>query len=188
MEDIQVIKEFLSESEREGLFLLLTKHTQWHEELFIVGTNQTQTKKIKRKMAYVSETPTMYRYANLEFPGTVWSMPLLGIVDRLGKVTGKEFNSVLMNYYKNGRDEIKWHSDKEETLGENPVIACVNLGATRKFWFKKIGHGNKPFFHEVADGDLLIMGENCQKNYLHAILKEPDVVDPRISLTYRYNY
>ena len=64
----------------------------------------------------------------------------------------------------------------------------MNLGATRKFWFRKKESGSEKFFYEVENGDLLIMGENCQKNYLHAILKEPEVKEPRISLTYRFNF
>ncbi len=108
--------------------------------------------------------------------------------DKLEKEISAKFNSVLLNLYANGKDEIKWHSDKEESLGENPVIACLNIGAKRKFWFRKKETGSDKFFYEVENGDLLIMGENCQKNYLHAILKEPDVKESRISLTYRYNF
>lgn len=94
---------------------------------------------------------------------------------------------MLLNLYENGKDEIRWHSDKEDQLGDEPVIACVNLGATRKFHFLEKETGNKKFYN-VANGDLLIMGDQCQKKFLHAILKEKDVTEPRISLTYRKVY
>ena len=85
---------------------------------------------------------------------------------------------------KDGKDEIKWHSDSEPQLGENPIIATVNLGATRTFRFVNKETGEKiaiPLDH----GDLLMMHENCQKNYKHAILPEKSVKEPRISLTFR---
>ncbi len=37
----------------------------------------------------------------------------------------------------------------------------------------------------MENGDLLIMLDNCQENWLHAILKEKEIKDPRISLTFR---
>lgn len=106
------------------------------------------------------------------------------------------FNSVLLNLYADGKEEIRWHSDKEDQLGERPVIACINLGAGRKFSFLRKGlagesdledEGQKgeriDFF--VEHGDLLLMTEECQERWLHAILKDKSVKEPRISLTFR---
>jgi alkylated DNA repair dioxygenase AlkB len=39
----------------------------------------------------------------------------------------------LINYYRDGKDRVAWHSDDEKELGINPVIASVSLGAERKF-------------------------------------------------------
>ena len=63
----------------------------------------------------------------------------------------------------------------------------MNFGATRKFWFLNKAT-NEKFYHELNNGDLLVMGENCQQNYLHAILKDSTVKEPRISLTFRFNH
>ena len=139
-------------------------------------------------MAYVSDQGVSrsldYTYSKFTVKGQTWTPELLEIRDFLFDKLNIKFNSVLLNLYEDGKDEIKWHSDKEEILGENPVIACVNTGATRKFWFLEKATGIKTPW-TVSDRDLLIMGENCQRNYLHAILKEKEVLEPRISLTFR---
>jgi len=182
-EDVYLIKSFLVETGDHFDYLL--NNMKWIDELNILDSDDKV--KIKRKMAYVFEKPVIYNYAKFWFQGEVWNPCLTYIKERVEEHTGKEFNSVLLNLYEDGRDEIKWHSDKEDTLGDNPVIACVNLGATRKFWFLNKDTGEKSFV-EVADGDLLVMTEDCQENYLHAILKEKEVTTPRISLTFRYNF
>jgi len=189
MEDILIIKNFLSKGVSDYLFKYLKEHVDWKDTLFI--KESYETKKIKRKMEYVSDRAQEYFYANLSFYGNEWEKYIpLGIIRDLLSFENSEyiFNSVLLNMYEDGKDEINWHSDKEETLGERPIIACVNLGATRKMWFRLKSPDSEKFFHEVSHGDLLVMGPDCQKKYLHAILKESDVKEPRISLTYRFNH
>ena len=183
MEDIKLIKGFLTKDFTEKCFDWLLTNIKWHEEL--CSTIDNSMIKINRKMAYVYDKPIVYSYAKLSFEGEIWNEYLVEIRNKLNDEIGGSYNSVLLNLYKDGKDEIKWHSDKEEIIGPNPIIACINLGATRKFWFRKKEVGSEKFFIEVSDGDLLIMGENCQTNYLHAILKEKNVLNSRISLTYR---
>jgi alkylated DNA repair dioxygenase AlkB len=43
------------------------------------------------------------------------------------------FNSVLLNYYRDGNDSVAWHSDKESIMGSQPVIASVSFGQVRSF-------------------------------------------------------
>ena len=61
----------------------------------------------------------------------------------LHKVSNREFripqkfNSVLINYYRNGNDRVGSHSDDEKELGPLPSIASVSLGADRLFRLKR---------------------------------------------------
>ena len=185
MEDISIIKNFLSKGVSDFLFEYLKENIKWHDTLKNIDSDADV--KIKRKMAYCSDIPVDYRYATLYFPGQAWVEPLEVLNKLLSYENNFVFNSCLLNMYADGKDEINWHSDKEESLGERPIIACVNLGAARKFWFRSKEPQSEKFFHIVEHGDLLIMGPDCQSKYLHAILKEKEVVDPRISLTFRYN-
>ncbi len=184
--DFDLIKGFLNPEERVSLLEYCKNNVMWYNHL---RSSNNETVKIPRRMAYFNKDGNGdYAYANLAFPAQRMTEVILSLKEKVTKEVGSDFNSVLFNYYANGKDQINWHSDKEESLGENPVIACVNLGASRKFWYRaKTPNSEKKFFL-LEDGDLLVMGEHCQKNYMHAILQEKAIKTERISLTFRYNY
>ena len=52
------------------------------------------------------------------------------------KASHQEFNCVLVNLYRDGKDSNGWHADNEPELGKNPAIASLSLGATRRFDLK----------------------------------------------------
>jgi alkylated DNA repair dioxygenase AlkB len=184
MTDITILKSFISKENAGICFASLYKNIKW------TGARLTQSGKIikiRRKMAYFSDNGETYNYAGLELEGNKWTNVLAYLRNLVSQKLNHAFNSVLLNLYEDGRDEIRWHSDKEPQLGDNPIIPCLNLGASRNFWFMEKETGIKtPYLCE--SGDLLIMGPNCQKNYLHAILKEKEITESRISLTFRYVY
>lgn len=187
--NIEIIRNFVSNEDADKYFRVLLNEVPWS------GTRKTatgQSIKIKRSMAYFSDDGKPYTYAGLELNGNVWNETLLEIKLRLEEKLPALFNSVLLNLYKDGRDEIRWHSDKEPQLGPYPYIPCLNLGASRKFWFMykypdAYGENHK-FSHTLNNGDLLIMRDKCQEEFLHAVLKEKEVKEPRISLTFRKVY
>jgi alkylated DNA repair dioxygenase AlkB len=45
--------------------------------------------------------------------------------DRLSNFFDYNFNSVIANYYRNGKDTVPWHSDDEPMLGK-----VINLNST----------------------------------------------------------
>jgi len=188
-DDFALTKKFLPPHVADHYFEHLLQHVNWHKTLM---SKENQPVEINRKMAYVYQQPVMYKYANLQLPGDTWSdnhmQELKDLRDYVEEKTGYRFNSVLLNLYETGKDEIKWHSDKEVQLGEKPTIACLNLGATRTLHFAKKGEKDMKIPMVMENGDLLIMGENCQDNWLHAILPERKVKEPRISLTFRWVY
>ena len=92
------------------------------------------------------------------------------------------FNACLFNLYRNGVDSMGWHRDNEPEI-DPACIASVSFGATRDFairhrqtkekWMVSLGHG-----------DLLVM-ENMQRDFDHALPKRLKVHEPRINLTLR---
>jgi alkylated DNA repair dioxygenase AlkB len=88
-----------------------------------------------------------------------------------------------------------WHSDDERSLGPNPVIASLSLGAERRFSFRPKKHNPATQKKDVLQpgqtdvvlqsGSLLLMKEGVQVNYKHALPKALRVHDARINLTYR---
>ena len=103
-------------------------------------------------------------------------------MDRLSEFTGFEFNGVLCNWYRNGDEHMGFHSDDEPEI-DRSLIGSISLGASRRFaWRKKDGsEGGKAV---LESGSLLLM-HHFQKNWKHALLKDPKVGEGRINLTFR---
>ena len=114
-----------------------------------------------------------------------WSPTLLTIKTAVEHACDAAFNSVLLNYYRTERDSMGWHSDDEKVLGENPVIASVNLGATRRFHFKHKHFKEQRVALDLTAGSLLIMAGATQHFWLHQLPKSARALGPRINLTFR---
>jgi len=126
-----------------------------------------------------------YRYSGLSLEPLPFT-PLLETIRRAAEaVTGHRYNSVLLNYYRNGQDSMGMHSDDEPELGPAPAIASVSFGATRPFILrhKRTKETRKL---PLTDGSLLFMGGDMQANWLHGINKTARDPGPRVNLTYRY--
>ena len=50
------------------------------------------------------------------------------------ELTGVRFSYAVLNYYRDGKDYISYHSDREVSDGQ--IVASVSLGATRRFILK----------------------------------------------------
>lgn len=110
---------------------------------------------------------------------------LAGIRAALAQETAAEFNSCLANLYRDGTDSIGFHSDDEPELGPQPTIASVNLGAPRRFVLRSVATGQR-WSVDLGGGDLLLMTNESQSDYRHAVPKTKRAVGPRINLTFRY--
>lgn len=86
------------------------------------------------------------------------------------------FNVVLANRYNNGQDFMGWHSDNEKSLGREPIIASISLGAERRFLVRRKGdkQEDKPrekIEYVLAHGSLLVMTGRMQQLYQHSLPK-----------------
>ena len=100
--------------------------------------------------------------------------------------SGIDFNSVLANRYRDGRDSMGWHADDEAELGVEPVIASISLGATRQMRFRSRTAGARGSVALALEhGSLLWMAGGTQQHYQHAISKTRATVGERINLTFR---
>jgi alkylated DNA repair dioxygenase AlkB len=91
-----------------------------------------------------------------------------------------------LNYYRHGNDSVAWHSDDEKELGNDPVIASLSLGATRRFELKHRHMAVAKSACELNHGSLLVMGRGIQQHWQHQVPKQPVIHEPRINLTFRY--
>ncbi len=112
--------------------------------------------------------------------------PLLRSLGKAVSTTlGVEFNSCLINLYRDGKDYIGEHSDDERDLVKSN-IASISLGATRDFVIKERAKDSKlRLVLALKPGSLVHMYGMCQKLYKHSIPKRLRCKEPRLNITFR---
>ena len=111
---------------------------------------------------------------------------LASAIETLSRRYSRPFDSIGFNLYRDGRDSVAWHADRERFHLENPVVVVVSMGATRTFQIRPKGGGPSTTFR-VAAGDLLAMGGACQHQWEHCVPKSAAVRGPRLSIQFRHH-
>lgn len=165
----------------DRLFQELLTDTPWQQQEITVFNRKMP---MPRLTCWMGEAA--YTYSNLINEPGPWSSPAIEIREQMTALTGKIFNGVLLNLYRDGGDSMGWHADNEASLGTAPLIPSVNLGATRRMRFKpRKGRPGEAFGFDLPHGSVLMMSGATQKNWLHTITKTARPVGPRINLTFR---
>ena len=132
----------------------------------------------------MDEPDLIYGYSNMTMQIVSWSNPVLALKNKLESETKHSFNSVLINYYRNGQDSNGWRSDDEPELGENPIIASISLGGARDFHLRHKTNKHLRQSISLENSSLLMMSGATQHCWQHHIPKRAKAA-PRINLTFR---
>lgn len=161
------------------LLARLQADTPWREETIVVyGKRHLQP----RLSAWYGSAA--YTYSGLQLAPLPLTPLLEALRAQIEQLTGHSFNSVLLNYYRDGRDSMGMHSDDELELGPEPVIASLSLGAPRTFVMQH-KYNKRRVRLALTDGGLLLMAGTTQHYWLHGINKASHAVGARINLTFR---
>lgn len=114
-----------------------------------------------------------------------WTPELLAIKEKVEPMAGVAFNSVLLNYYRDGSDSVAWHSDKETVLGKRPVIASVTFGQVRSFDIRRKADHSEIYSVRLEHGSFLLMKAGLQEAFEHRIAKSIKPLKARVNLTFR---
>lgn len=177
-------KGWLTSTEHARLYGALSVETPWEQRAVILaGKRMPQP----RLVAWMSDPAGLvYRYSGANNVSTPFTDAVREVRSRLWDTDSglRAFNACFLNLYRDQKDSIGYHADDEPCFGEDPVIASVSLGTTRRF---KMQHKATKATRELRldAGDLLVIGGTFQRHYLHAIPKEGRDVGPRINLTFR---
>jgi alkylated DNA repair dioxygenase AlkB len=173
---------WMAKSEADALFAGLRHAIPWEvHRIRLFGRNVDSP----RLSCWIGDPGTGYTYSGAHFDPNPWPIALRAIRARLAGELCIDFNSVLANLYRDGRDSMGWHSDDEPELGAQPVIASLSLGATRRFVLKHRSDPPRKFALELPHGSLLLMRGATQANYRHALPRTSRQIGPRINLTFR---
>jgi alkylated DNA repair dioxygenase AlkB len=163
----------------DQLFKLLWEEIAWEQHTIKLYGRAVLT---PRLTAWMGDGP--YRYSGIVNEPTAWPRALVERRERLQDELGVEFNSCLVNLYRDGADAMGYHSDNEPELGAQPTIASISLGDRRRFVLRHRSTGER-WSWDLGHGDLLVMRDESQSNYAHAIPKTSRQVGPRMNLTFR---
>ena len=184
MPDAEVVfyPELFPALEADRLLSQLVETTQWRQDSVKIYGKPTP---LPRLTAWYGEPGTRYVYSGIVNDPLPWTAALAEIKEAVNAVSGVEFNGVLLNRYRTGKDSMGWHSDDEREFGPNPVIASVSFGGTRNFQLRHKGRKELKASVELTHGSLLIMRGGTQENWQHQIPKTAKAVNERLNLTFR---
>jgi alkylated DNA repair dioxygenase AlkB len=89
-----------------------------------------------------------------------WTADLLDVKTKIEVKCGIVFDSVLLNFYRDGNDSVAWHSDTLPSSGKHHAIASVTFGATRIF---KVRRKNEKYFQPI-DILLILLRTSCTED------------------------
>jgi len=141
----------------------------------------------ERRMMYDREVdvPRLVGHFRLDPPPESMPSAILDaarqVVDRLGV----SFNSVGLNFYRDGRDSVAPHNDHLDELRTGLPIALVSLGASRRMTIRAKEPPRRAVHVDLEPGSLLVMDYATQLHYTHGVPKTTDPVGERISLAFR---
>jgi alkylated DNA repair dioxygenase AlkB len=177
---------FFTQSESQSFFKELLTGINWrHDKIKVYGKEFDQP----RLTAWYGDMDKSYSYSGITMHPETWTPELIAIKSRIQAVEQVEFNSVLLNLYRHGKDSMSWHSDDEPELGKNPIIASVSFGEARRFLLRHKFDKSLPKVEiKLTNGSVLIMKGTTQHFWQHQIPKGGKFLQERINLTFRIIY
>jgi alkylated DNA repair dioxygenase AlkB len=169
---LKLWEQFFQKEESDRYYRLLLRTTPWAQH--------------RRKMYdKIVADPRLTAWYGKN--GNEWTAELLQIKKKVETASGIVFDSVLLNYYRDGNDSVAWHSDTLPSSGRHHAIGSVTFGETRVFKVRR--KDNKKWQIEIplTHGSFLLMGATMQDHYEHHIPKTARHIGPRINLTFRLN-
>ena len=125
-----------------------------------------------------------YKVSGGSPPNQVMCDTLQSITKRVNNKLGTNFNTILLNKYKNGEDHISFHMDKETGWVDNTGFATLSFGATRDFQIKS-NETNEVNTIPHENNMLIYMPYPMNQQYKHSVPKRKRCKSCRISLTFR---
>ena len=172
---------WLPSREADGFLTALREELPWEQrEIVLFGRRVLQP----RLIAWSGDVG--YRYSGQTLEPRPFTPAARRLLAHARERAGEPFNHVLVNRYRSGDDSMGLHADDEPELGEDPVVAIVSLGTSRRLAVRpRRKDAGQRHDLDLGHGSLLIMGGTCQRHYVHGVPRQPGLQRERISLTFR---
>jgi alkylated DNA repair dioxygenase AlkB len=181
--DVSLLSRLSLPIEDDVLLDRFVADVPWRQEQVVVWG---KTHRQPRLVAWFGDPGAGYSYSGIRLEPLPWTPDILALKRAVEGAVDASFNSVLLNFYRDHRDSMGFHSDDEPELGIQPTIASLSFGAKRTFLFKsKLDRSLPAVRLPLTSGSLLLMKGDTQANWKHGIPKERRPCGPRINLTFR---
>lgn len=179
---IEYYPNFFDSQRANELFEKLKSEIPWQQDnITVFGKTHPQP----RLTALFGNEGKPYSYSNIVMQPNAWNPLLMFIKNEIEEICEENFTTVLLNYYRDGKDSNGWHADNERELGRNPVIASVSFGAERYFHLQHNTIKEQKLKINLEHVSLLIMKGTTQHFWKHQIPKTAKAIGPRINGTFR---
>ena len=179
---IDYIPGLFGPEESEYLINKFINETQWKQPVVKMYDKELLT---PRLIAWFGNTEPGSELLHKIPDARPWTGELLIIKDKVERLAGTQFNSVLLNYYRNGNDSVAWHSDKESAAGTKTVVASVSFGQVRNFDIRSKQDHSEKYSITLQDGSYLLMKAGLQDRWEHRVAKSSKFMKARVNLTFR---
>ncbi len=144
-----------------------------------------------RNVGFFSDTVRSYKYSGRDHNAHRMTYMLSSILQQVNLLLNSDFNSILINKYKDGNDYISAHSDDEKTIDQTHGVISISTGASRIFRIRD--KATKEIAADIVTKNNVILqmcarlpdGTSFQKKYTHEVPKNNSIAEPRYSLTFR---
>lgn len=168
---------YLSMKERRALLSSCKDEIPWTQHIIKYNNFESLQPRLSCSMG------VSYEYSNSKMIPVDWTEVMAGIRDRVNNDLGTNFNSCLLNRYRNGNDCIHPHSDSNNTLS-NGLVVGISLGQERTFVLSE-KEGSRKIKFDMPDGCMFVMEGKTQELWRHGIPRQEKRARERISLTFR---
>lgn len=177
-------KKIYEKDECEEIFKYLDNlDIEYHKEYKVFG----KIRKVPRGQAsFTLDSKIHYNYkvAGGSPINLIMSDKLKEITKKVNKALSTNFNSILLNKYKNGLDFISYHQDKTDGWAKDTGFATLSFGCERDFTTREIA--TKEVTKQIHEnGSVLYMPYPMNNYFEHGVPKRTKCADCRISLTFR---
>lgn len=202
---MQYYENFLTDEEQKALFdhLLTDPSVKWQQGKYGERKLPRMLWSMRDAAIKPDELNTHYQqYTGTD--STPFTKPMENLRRKIEeKFPGLKLTYCQLNYYRDGKDAIGFHQDKE--LHDKHSIYSISLGCTRTFILKpkekslpdkkrKYTDSNikeeeekeeKEIRYDLNPGSLLVFDHIVNSKYLHSIVRDPSVSHQRVNITFR---
>jgi len=172
--DVSYVPEFLDPGLADALVAELNADTRWRADSRVMYGKRVLVPR-----------ETAGRGAGMAQP---WTPTLATVRALIERYTGSTYDYVFLNRYRDGRDAVAWHGDRDGEQDARLIVASLSLGASRAFQLrpkKDSGLRQDPVTVEVAHGDLIVMRGDTQLYWEHRVPRDPRITGERLNVTFR---